>query len=110
MWRRVASTPDKTPMMGPGHLRLNRAKRSVVFDLKSETGKKAVHQLIARSDVFIHNIRTDAIKRPGLHYQAAKAIRLSAAAHGGQSRGVVLSLRSAGRAFPSRKNRGGSAR
>ena len=75
MWRRVASTADKTPMMGPGHLRLNRGKRSVVFDLKSETGKKALHQLIARSDVFIHNIRTDAIKRLGLDYEAAKAIR-----------------------------------
>lgn len=75
MWRRVASTPDKTPMMGPGHLRLNRGKRSVVFDLKSKKGKKALHKLIARSDVFIHNIRADAINRLGLDYEAAKAIR-----------------------------------
>jgi crotonobetainyl-CoA:carnitine CoA-transferase CaiB-like acyl-CoA transferase len=75
MWRRVASTPDKTPMMGPGHLRLNRGKRSVVFDLKSEKGKDTLRRLLARSDVFIHNIRADAIERLGLHYEAVKAIQ-----------------------------------
>jgi crotonobetainyl-CoA:carnitine CoA-transferase CaiB-like acyl-CoA transferase len=74
MWRRVASTPEKTPMMGPGHLRLNRGKRSVVLDMNSPSGKESVHRLIARSDIFIHNIRAEAITRLGLTYDAARAI------------------------------------
>jgi crotonobetainyl-CoA:carnitine CoA-transferase CaiB-like acyl-CoA transferase len=75
MWRRVASTPEKTPMMGPGHLRLNRGKRSVVLDMNSPSGKESVQRLIARSDIFIHNIRAEAITRLGLTYDAARAIR-----------------------------------
>jgi crotonobetainyl-CoA:carnitine CoA-transferase CaiB-like acyl-CoA transferase len=66
---RLIGTPAKTPKMGPSHMRLNRGKRSVVWDLKSEIGRTAMRKLIETSDVFIHNIRADAIQRMGMTYE-----------------------------------------
>ena len=72
---RNIGVPPKTPLMGPVHLRLNRGKRSVSWDMKSEKGKLAVRRLLETSDVFIHNIRPDAIDRLGLDYEAVKKLR-----------------------------------
>jgi crotonobetainyl-CoA:carnitine CoA-transferase CaiB-like acyl-CoA transferase len=43
--------PPKTPIMGPVHLRLNRGKRSVSRDMKTEAGKRAIRHR-ARSTVW----------------------------------------------------------
>lgn len=72
---RVIGNPPQTPGMGPVYLRLNRGKRSVVWDMKSAEGRAAVHKLLETSDVFIHNIRSDAIQRIGLDYEAVRKIR-----------------------------------
>jgi crotonobetainyl-CoA:carnitine CoA-transferase CaiB-like acyl-CoA transferase len=72
---RNVGTPPKTPLMGPVYLRLNRGKRSVSWDMKSEKGKRAVRRLLETSDVFIHNIRPDAIDRLGLGYEAVRNVR-----------------------------------
>jgi crotonobetainyl-CoA:carnitine CoA-transferase CaiB-like acyl-CoA transferase len=44
----------------------NRSKRSVVLDLTTEEGREAALELIATADVFLTNIRLDALKRIGL--------------------------------------------
>ncbi|MBS0425695.1 MAG: CoA transferase [Proteobacteria bacterium] len=72
---RLIGTPPNTPCMSPVHLRLNRGKRSVGWDLKSEAGREAMHRLIAASDIFIHNVRGEAIARSGLSYEEVRAIR-----------------------------------
>ena len=72
---RIIGKPAHTPGMGPVFLRLNRGKRSVTWDMKSEAGREAMHRLLESSDVFIHNIRPDAIKRAGLDYDAVKKLR-----------------------------------
>lgn len=72
---RISGKPARTRKMGPQHLTLNRGKRSVVFDLTSEQGKEAIKRLIAVSDIFIHNIRSNGIRRLGLDYHAVKAIK-----------------------------------
>ncbi len=72
---RNVGTPAKTPLMGPVYLRLNRGKRSASWDMKSEKGKRAVQRLLETSDVFIHNIRPDAIDRLGLGYEAVRKLR-----------------------------------
>ncbi len=72
---RNIGVPPKTPLMGPVHLRLNRGKRSVNWDMKSETGKAAMRRLLETSDVFIHNIRPDAIGRLGLDYETVTKLR-----------------------------------
>lgn len=72
---RMIGTPPKTPLMGPTHIRLNRGKRSVSWDMKTPKGQKAMRRLLETSDVFIHNIRPDAIDRIGLGYDQVAKIR-----------------------------------
>ncbi|HIV73207.1 MAG TPA: CoA transferase [Candidatus Aquabacterium excrementipullorum] len=72
---RIVGTPPKTPGMSPLHLRLNRGKRSVDWDLRTEEGRAALHRLIESSDVFIHNVRADAMERLGFDYDAVRALK-----------------------------------
>ena len=72
---RNIGTSAKTAFMGPMHMTVNRGKRSVDWDLKSELGKEATRRLIQSSDVFIHNIRPDALQRLGLTFEEVKEIK-----------------------------------
>lgn len=72
---RLVSKPAKSRGMGPTHLTLNRGKRCVDWDPKSELGKEATRRLIQRSDVFIHNIRQSAIDRMGFSFEDVKKIK-----------------------------------
>lgn len=72
---RHVGKPANNKGMGPCHLTMNRGKRSVVWDLKSEVGQEAIRELIRQSDVFIHNVRSDAIGRLGLTFEDVKAIK-----------------------------------
>jgi crotonobetainyl-CoA:carnitine CoA-transferase CaiB-like acyl-CoA transferase len=65
----------KTPFMGPLHMRMNRGKRSVVWNLKTSEGRAAMEALLASSDIFIHNIRSEAIERAGLSYESVRKLR-----------------------------------
>ena len=53
---------------------VNRGKRSVVLDLRSEAGKTALRALIETADVFIHSMRAKAIARLGFGYDEVAAI------------------------------------
>ncbi|WP_016693544.1 CaiB/BaiF CoA transferase family protein [Rhodococcus rhodochrous] len=46
---------------------LNRRKRSVALDLKSEAGAEILHRILADADVFITNMRGGALTRLGIH-------------------------------------------
>lgn len=72
---RYAGKPAKTRAMGPCHLSLNRGKSSIVLDLKAEADQATMRELIAASDVFIHNVRDKAISALGFGYEAVKAIK-----------------------------------
>ena len=72
---RLVGKPTHTRGMGPTHLTLNRGKRSVNWDIRTETGRHAVERLIETSDVLIHNIRADAARRIGLDYDSVKALK-----------------------------------
>ena len=72
--RRQGKAP-KTETMGPVFVALNRNKRSVAIDLKSEPGKRALAKLIKTAHVFIHNMRPEAIKRLGFSYADVSAIK-----------------------------------
>ncbi|MGC0366048.1 crotonobetainyl-CoA:carnitine CoA-transferase CaiB-like acyl-CoA transferase [Rhodococcus sp. 27YEA15] len=45
---------------------LNRSKESIAVDVKSESGRQIVLDLIARADVFVQNLAPDAAERLGL--------------------------------------------
>lgn len=72
---RYAGAPAVTKGMGPCTLALNRNKRSIVLDLKAPDDARAMRDLIAGADVFIHNVRRQAIERLGFGYDAMRALR-----------------------------------
>ena len=53
---------------------VNRGKRSVVLDLRTEEGKAALRALIDDADVFIHSMRAKAIAKLGFGYDDVAAI------------------------------------
>lgn len=55
-------------------LAINRNKRSLAVDLKQPSGIEAIRRLLPTVDVLVHNMRTAAIERLGLGYQACAAI------------------------------------
>ena len=52
---------------------LNRGKRSVALDVKSEHGSSVCAKLIARADVFLHNLAPGAVERLGFGYEELAA-------------------------------------
>jgi formyl-CoA transferase len=56
------------------YLCVNRNKRSVIVDFKSEEGRKTLHELVRRSDVLVENFRPGTLARFALDYAAASAI------------------------------------
>ena len=65
----------KSQNMGPLYVALNRNKRSVTLDLKTDKGKDALCKLVRTGDVFIHNMRPEAIKRLGFGYDDVAALK-----------------------------------
>ena len=55
-------------------LTLNRNKRSIVLDLKSERGLAVAKRMLAESEVMIHNFRPGVVDRMGLAYEDARAL------------------------------------
>jgi crotonobetainyl-CoA:carnitine CoA-transferase CaiB-like acyl-CoA transferase len=58
--------PMRNPAMGAAFMQANRNKRSVVLDIKRNAGRDALLRLCKTADVFIHNVRSAAMKRAGL--------------------------------------------
>src|ERR1700742_5305190 len=62
------------PGMSGVFVNVNRGKRSVVLDLRSEAGKTALRALVLEADVFIHSMRAKAIAKLGFGYQQVAAL------------------------------------
>ena len=75
-----SATGDTTRYLGPGrnermasfYLGCNRNKRSIVLDLKSQAGRKALYALVRDADVVLHNFRKAPAERLGLTYAQLK--------------------------------------
>jgi crotonobetainyl-CoA:carnitine CoA-transferase CaiB-like acyl-CoA transferase len=72
--RRNGKAP-KSKSMGPVYMALNRNKRSVALDLKAEPGRRALRRLIRTADIFIHNMRPEAVARLGFSHEAVAAMK-----------------------------------
>jgi formyl-CoA transferase len=57
-----------------GFLNMNRNKRSVTLNLKSQAGKDVLLRLVEQADILIENYRPGAMKRLGLGYEALREI------------------------------------
>ncbi|BBZ36120.1 CaiB/BaiF CoA transferase family protein [Mycolicibacterium confluentis] len=53
---------------------VNRGKRSVVLDLRTDAGRDALRALIGTADVFIHSMRAKAVDKLGFSYDEVAAI------------------------------------
>jgi crotonobetainyl-CoA:carnitine CoA-transferase CaiB-like acyl-CoA transferase len=66
--QRKTGKSAKSEDMSALFMTLNRNKRSVVLDLKTEEGRSRLRALIPAAQVFIHNVRADAMGRLGFGY------------------------------------------
>jgi len=62
------------PGMAGVFVNVNRGKRSIVLDLRTDDGKETARRLIATCDVFVHSMRARAIERLGFSYAEVAAI------------------------------------
>ena len=53
---------------------LNRNKKSITLDLKSESGKAIFHELVKKSDAVFNNLRGDVPAKLGIDYEALKCV------------------------------------
>jgi len=60
--------------MGATFMTLNRNKRSLTLDLKTDEGRARLRDLIPTAQVFIHNVREDAMGRLGFGYEEVAKI------------------------------------
>jgi crotonobetainyl-CoA:carnitine CoA-transferase CaiB-like acyl-CoA transferase len=75
--QRHGSKHAKSEDMGATFMTLNRNKRSLALDLKSEEGQAKLRALIPNAQVFIHNVRADAMARLGFGYDEVAKINPS---------------------------------
>ena len=58
-------------------LSINRNKKSITIDMKSERGREVLWRLVDVSDVLVENFRPAAMERLGFGYEAVRARRPS---------------------------------
>lgn len=61
-----AKLPNYIKSIGPCYMTVNRNKRSVNWDQKTQQDKETTRRFFEKSDIFIHNIRDKAINRMGI--------------------------------------------
>lgn len=66
--------PMRNDKMSAFTINVNRNKRSIVLDLKDKTGIQAVLDIIASCDVFVTNMRRQAVERLGLDEASVRAV------------------------------------
>ena len=67
--------PSRRLGMSGSYMNMNRNKRSLALDLKQEAAKEVLRQLISTADVFLHNMRPQAIARLGFGYDEVARIK-----------------------------------
>jgi crotonobetainyl-CoA:carnitine CoA-transferase CaiB-like acyl-CoA transferase len=69
---RTLGGPSPSGQLSGKYLHFNRRKRSVCLDLKHEPARAALLRVLQRCDVFVSNIRPDALARLGLDAAACR--------------------------------------
>jgi formyl-CoA transferase len=66
--------PPFTESESAYYLCVNRNKRSIVVDFKTEVGRAILHRLVEQSDVLVENFRPGTLARFSLDFESASAI------------------------------------
>ncbi|MEM1105896.1 MAG: CoA transferase [Pseudomonadota bacterium] len=61
--------------LGPIYTALNRNKKAITLDAKTDAGKAQLTALLKTADVFFHNVRMAGMARLGFDYAAVKALK-----------------------------------
>ncbi|ETK38017.1 CaiB/BaiF CoA transferase family protein [Microbispora sp. ATCC PTA-5024] len=69
-----SSIPDRDGPDNPIFLSINRNKRSVSIDTRSEEGKEVVYRLVRDADVVVSNFRSGVMERLGFGYERLREI------------------------------------
>jgi formyl-CoA transferase len=67
------SIPDPDGLDNPVFLSINRNKKSVTVDVRSEDGKEVLRRLLVCADVVVSNFRQGVMDRLGFGYEAVRA-------------------------------------
>ena len=71
-WQRhVPAGGQAARKINASFLSLNRNKRSLAVNLKSEEGRRVVHDLVRSADVFMQNYRPSVAERLGVDYETS---------------------------------------
>ncbi len=68
------SIPDPAGLDNPVFCSLNRNKRSIALNMKQETAREIVRELVLGADVIVNNFRPGVMDRMGLGYQRLKEL------------------------------------
>ena len=66
--------PPKVGETGAGFLALNRNKKSIALDIKSDTGKESVLELMRHADIIVQNLRPGILAKYGLDFESIKRV------------------------------------
>jgi len=69
-----SSIQDPAGLDNPVFVSLNRNKRSVVLDVREESGRRAVQEIAKQSDVVVNNFRAGVMERLGLGYEQLREL------------------------------------
>ena len=69
------SFPDPDGQDNPIFISINRNKRSVAIDTRTDDGREVIRGLVRRADVVVSNFRSGVMERLGFGYEDLKAIK-----------------------------------
>jgi len=64
-----------TPHHSPAHMYVNRNKRSMTLDLRSDEGRRVFFELIKTADIFVDGFAGEACARLGIGYEQQRAVK-----------------------------------
>ena len=72
----VIKIDDPTRILDPvGYIDVNRGKRSIMLNLKTDEGRAVFWKLVESADVIVENNRKSAVQRLGLGYEEVKKVK-----------------------------------
>ncbi|MCG8548585.1 MAG: CoA transferase [Alphaproteobacteria bacterium] len=69
------SGPAVNPDMSSNFMQINRNKRSIALDLKTEGGRDVLYDLVKSADVFLHNMRPEPLARLRIDYPTVQPLK-----------------------------------
>jgi Predicted acyl-CoA transferases/carnitine dehydratase len=66
--------PGRSNDMGAGFMNLNRNKKSIAIDVRTQEGLALVDAMVARADLVVHNMRPQSAARLGIGFERLKQV------------------------------------